>query len=329
MRKLLFCLILAGLGSSLRAQNVYTYPAVQDFIHRNMVPGIFPYTQHDSIFFRRDSLGFFTSRQRLYNGRCSSRYEATGSYSDTIISYSVNCDSSHVYAREIFYRNWGYVDSVVLELSEPSGWERETFHQFWYNNQDQMVMIYAEDYYHDGTVNDRDWFRIYRADDFLIDSVYTTANNELEYIDYYHYSQGQLDSIESILPWFPNHIKNSNTRFIWHPFIDEVRTETYSRYWHQGHWQDTLIWESLYSMRTGLAVDEFSETDSGLKIYPNPAQDFVKIEGLDHEEGYGIYCLSGTKIRSGSTKDRIDLPGLEAGCYVLRIRGASMKLLVR
>ena len=53
-----------------------------------------------------------------------------------------------------------------------------------------------------------------------------------------------------------------------------------------------------------------------LHIYPNPALNTVKIDGLDHEV---VFSLSGQCILSNRTNQNIDVSGLANGFYMLEI----------
>jgi len=56
-----------------------------------------------------------------------------------------------------------------------------------------------------------------------------------------------------------------------------------------------------------------------LHIYPNPALNTVKIDGLDHEVIFSIFSLSGQCILSNLTNQNIDVSGLANGFYMLEI----------
>jgi hypothetical protein len=56
-----------------------------------------------------------------------------------------------------------------------------------------------------------------------------------------------------------------------------------------------------------------------LHIYPNPALNNVKIDGLDHEVVFSIFSLSGQCLLSNRTNENIDVSRLANGFYMLQI----------
>jgi hypothetical protein len=63
----------------------------------------------------------------------------------------------------------------------------------------------------------------------------------------------------------------------------------------------------------------------GFKIYPNPSQDFVQLEGFETQSAkYGIIDLSGRSIQVGILREnRIDVSSLLSGIYFLRLELVS------
>lgn len=56
-----------------------------------------------------------------------------------------------------------------------------------------------------------------------------------------------------------------------------------------------------------------------LHIYPNPAFNSLKMDGLDHEVVFSIFSLSGQCVLRNRTNQNIDVSGLENGFYMLEI----------
>ena len=56
-----------------------------------------------------------------------------------------------------------------------------------------------------------------------------------------------------------------------------------------------------------------------LHIYPNPALNTVKIDGLEHEVVFSIFSLSGQRVLSNRTNQNIDVSRLANGFYMLEI----------
>lgn len=78
------------------------------------------------------------------------------------------------------------------------------------------------------------------------------------------------------------------------------------------------------------------ETPSGIvekeiepyKLYPNPAYDFISIEGITDNLSYTIITLNGRKTLTGILNQRIDISALEPGLYVIRIEADRPKSIV-
>ena len=70
---------------------------------------------------------------------------------------------------------------------------------------------------------------------------------------------------------------------------------------------------------------------NNLKIYPNPANNFVSIDGIDAGEMIIITDLNGRKLIStiaSSTSETVDISGLPTGIYVISVGKANAKLVV-
>ena len=64
-------------------------------------------------------------------------------------------------------------------------------------------------------------------------------------------------------------------------------------------------------------------------LYPNPAKDKIRIEGLEGEHEIQIYNVYGMLIKTLSIdgNDEIDIEELSAGLYIIRIDGHTMKFM--
>ena len=69
-----------------------------------------------------------------------------------------------------------------------------------------------------------------------------------------------------------------------------------------------------------------------LRLYPNPARDYVLLEGIPAGATVAIYTLEGQLIyqaEAASDTLRIDLTQLQEGAYILRVGGEMHRLIVR
>jgi hypothetical protein len=65
---------------------------------------------------------------------------------------------------------------------------------------------------------------------------------------------------------------------------------------------------------------------NSINLYPNPANDFIKISGLNQKEKYNIYNLLGQNISSGiiSDKEDISIQNLSKGLYLLKFKNGHI-----
>ena len=72
------------------------------------------------------------------------------------------------------------------------------------------------------------------------------------------------------------------------------------------------------------AVNELASQQS-LEVYPNPASDVIYINSLPCETAeYAIFNVLGQKVVAGSTNGTISVAELEAGLYILQIKGEKL-----
>lgn len=73
-----------------------------------------------------------------------------------------------------------------------------------------------------------------------------------------------------------------------------------------------------------LSTIDFSKPEE-LKVYPNPASEFVQISGLDTSEDYKIINILGAEIKTGkiSSAEKIDIQNLTRGVYFLEIASTN------
>ncbi len=73
------------------------------------------------------------------------------------------------------------------------------------------------------------------------------------------------------------------------------------------------------------AVSEHVVASSTLNVYPNPTNDYARIDSESEDVSYALYNIAGEKLTSGTGKE-IDLTNLPSGMYVLQAYvGGSLK----
>jgi len=81
---------------------------------------------------------------------------------------------------------------------------------------------------------------------------------------------------------------------------------------------DNTYCKSFYLFPTG--VEGVTETDNNIKVYPNPANDAVHIEGITAGTGIQLFDVTGRQVlqsASTSTNASINIGSLSTGSYVL------------
>ena len=74
-----------------------------------------------------------------------------------------------------------------------------------------------------------------------------------------------------------------------------------------------------------MSVDENEASPIQISVYPNPAKDYVKIEGAEAAE-VQVYNALGQMVRRVRGTNEIDLSGLVEGVYLLRITDVDGKV---
>lgn len=173
---------------------------------------------------------------------------------------------------------------------------------------------------------------------------------EVQYIDDYFYllHQGSRKylTVENGQPALST-IKSDNSKWRW---VDALKTNLRMENVESGEWLDnkegnfqlspvdstkeTTKWyiksvpvkyaESHYSLQTSASTIQRQI----LKIYPQPASNALFVDGLQNEEAYGVFSITGQEVLSGKTLHKIDISALQAGIYFLKFENrASVKFI--
>jgi hypothetical protein len=87
---------------------------------------------------------------------------------------------------------------------------------------------------------------------------------------------------------------------------------------------EDVIWQRSSPV---LSLDEES-ADVQVKVYPNPATEFITIDTDIHAANYAIVDLMGKKVTAGTVDNhanKINVSGLNAGTYVLQLQDQNQK----
>ena len=81
---------------------------------------------------------------------------------------------------------------------------------------------------------------------------------------------------------------------------------------------DTLSCDSINVQEVGIA--ESKPNSQAITLYPNPANDQIRITGLSNQHDYHIYDILGKISQGGSTEGNLDISALSEGVYLVSIR---------
>ena len=138
----------------------------------------------------------------------------------------------------------------------------------------------------------------------------------------YPYAIGGFESIklEGVTITYPNNAEKGNYSFDWGGY-----TET-----KQFVMSDGKPATEVKIMKT-LAVEEVDVAD--LHVYPNPATDYVQVEGAKAGASIALYSLEGIRLLAAEANEagavELDLTMLPAGNYVVKAGGKHLKLSVK
>jgi hypothetical protein len=77
-----------------------------------------------------------------------------------------------------------------------------------------------------------------------------------------------------------------------------------------------------------LSTNSIEDSNRKVKLFPNPASDFIYLSNLTETESYTIYNVLGSKVLKGtiSNKEGIDIRNLTNGLYLLNFdNGETLK----
>lgn len=81
-----------------------------------------------------------------------------------------------------------------------------------------------------------------------------------------------------------------------------------------------------FGLPAALSIDNEAIINNKTFLYPNPANDIIKLSGLFKTENYSIFNILGTKVNKGiiSVNDEIDIQNLPKGIYFLKLDNGNI-----
>ncbi|MDG2139416.1 MAG: T9SS type A sorting domain-containing protein [Flavobacteriales bacterium] len=87
------------------------------------------------------------------------------------------------------------------------------------------------------------------------------------------------------------------------------------------------IWESDLNTQS---TNTLNNIEQDLIIYPNPANDYIEIHGVqDYESIITIYSVTGKKVLRSNYTQKIDTKDLTGGCYLVEVTSKNKKPIVK
>lgn len=120
-----------------------------------------------------------------------------------------------------------------------------------------------------------------------------------------------------------------NDNWILYQLVDHTGNGRPGDLWNVSRWGSCSNWIHTVPDAT-LSVDTFENNSSEVNLYPNPAKNFVQINGLKANETYTIYNTIGAVVKSGtvSNNQEIAINNLTSGLYFLKFKnGKTIKFI--
>jgi para-nitrobenzyl esterase len=96
----------------------------------------------------------------------------------------------------------------------------------------------------------------------------------------------------------------------------------------QGESGDEFLVRTLGSCSLALSVNEQTELKE-LRVYPNPVENELHIEGLIGNETLSMMTLSGNVVYEGTSNNRLDVSHLGSGMYLLIVQTSNSREVVK
>lgn len=78
-----------------------------------------------------------------------------------------------------------------------------------------------------------------------------------------------------------------------------------------------------------LSTEDFNVSKNEIKVYPSPANNYVKVSGLNRAEKFSLYTVLGQEIKNGLTTNNqeINISNLASGVYFLKTKKKTFKII--
>jgi hypothetical protein len=136
------------------------------------------------------------------------------------------------------------------------------------------------------------------------------------------------DGIETLTfnTWTNTHNKDPksvlNVNVVLHLITDDIYIDTKLTSWTSNRTGGGYSYER--STDQSLNFNEFQSNDK-IKLFPNPASQYIHISGLTKAIKYSIYDILGAEVNTGtiSKNDEIDIQNLSKGFYMLTLENGN------
>lgn len=104
--------------------------------------------------------------------------------------------------------------------------------------------------------------------------------------------------------------------------LEDLEPETFYEYGLVLMFTDSIMMSSAPMYFQTDVYDNVADLSSAVKIYPNPASDFIHIDGIEAAEVH-IYNVVGQLVKTVNSTNEIQVSDLPNGTYLLRITSAN------
>jgi hypothetical protein len=120
-----------------------------------------------------------------------------------------------------------------------------------------------------------------------------------------------------------------NNPMVLHLITDDIYIDVTFTDWSQGNGMGQPSGGGFTYIRStdqGTSVNNL-EKELALNVYPNPASDFLAVDGIQTESTYRIFDLNSRLVAEGviSANDRINIATLESGNYVIQVGKVNLR----
>ncbi|WP_445737658.1 T9SS type A sorting domain-containing protein [Mariniflexile sp.] len=225
------------------------------------------------------------------------------------------------YRSIVTYNANNKISQILNEEWISSQWVLEDRDVFIYNENNKIINYTSANW--DGS----NWIGDY-IDNYTIDANGNTISNTSSYNDEQYKTEYSYDA-SALISSFAHPFKDkTGLDYIYENmlYLNKILSENYFNYDNSTS-SYTNNYRTTYSYTSAitLSTKNVEISKNTLKVFPNPANDFIQVLGLTETEQYEVFSILGTKVNKGSiaVNEKIDIQNLTNGLYLLKFKNGS------